>query len=392
MLSKYFTNLNLVHALIFILFAGTVSVYASIFGFLSPDSIVYLDMASSFNCSVRSEFFTGFPCGYPLLISLIDVLTFSINIVTISKILNLLLLLASYLLIASITNNLILKTILFLNPISLYLSSWTWSENLFFLSFYGTIYSLVNISNQKKPNSIYFLSLLFFLILGCSSRYFFGPFCVVIFISIGLSFSWKMAFRCLPYFIIACLFFVSYQFINLNYPEYTSWNLNNYATESFSYLLYKFTENTLQNLFLLLISASVFIYFSYSKTKDNHQILTNPSDKKIIEMLFYSGLGYLTLIFFLRTYFSFDIYDTRLTGLGCILIFSSLLLKILDKNKIRIRFSLKSLVFIGIISFVLHQKHWDVIKPVLDGNYQKPIGYYKLKSGTQHPKKSNDND
>ncbi len=392
MFVKTISRQSLVHGSIVLLFFVAATFYSSIFGFLSPDSIVYLDMASSFSsgfiCSVRSEFFTGFPCGYPILIAFFDFITFSFNLVTASKLTNLFLLISSYLLIASITENLILKTILFLNPITLYINSWTWSENLLFISFFGIIFSLLKIVNQEKSNSVYFLSLLFFLILGCSSRYFFGPVCVMIFLSISLSFGWKMAIKCLPYFIIAGLFFLGYQLINLSYPEYTSWNLSERAVEPFSFLIYKFLENSLQNIVLLLIPSLIFVYFSYSSSKDGYQIFKNSSDKNIIKMLLFCGLGYLSLMFCLRLFYSFDIYDSRLTGFGCLLVFTSLLILILDRYKVSLRFSLKALILLGIISFALHQKHWIILEPLTNGNYQKPIDYYLLKSGTQHMPKS----
>ena len=110
MFVKTISRQSLVHGSIVLLFFVAATFYSSIFGFLSPDSIVYLDMASSFSsgftCSVRSDFFT-FHCGYPILIAFFDFITFSFNLVTASKLTNLFLLISSYLLIASITENLI---------------------------------------------------------------------------------------------------------------------------------------------------------------------------------------------------------------------------------------------------------------------------------------------
>jgi hypothetical protein len=315
-------------------------------GYISPDSWVYLHLAQSISMgkgiALNDGYFSIFPAGYPLLIALIS--GFSSNIyalITASKLLNFLLALLSYNYAKKIFKNKIFAMLFILSPLYLTIFKFTWSENLFYASIIASIYYLIKLN--EKPCLKYCIYLTLTLILAISSKYFSGPLIFLMFIGYILVYGRKdIVLKFIPFFISGFIF-IAYQLFNKKLTEYSSGMPRIEAAESIKLIFYSFISSSIKLTFSALIPVLLVVFFQKTKYK---------LDKKYLLIIFV-GISYLILHLVVRSLSHYDLFGSRILGLGLLLIVFSLVglifsqFKLNNKIYILIIISIASGFYIG---------------------------------------------
>src|SRR5215813_12568068 len=119
---------------------------AAAFGFLTHDSWNYLLLAQSLRrgegCSIAGAYFSMFPCGYPLALALTAPSADIASLMISSKGTNVILLFFTFLLLRRTFRNVLVPTFVVVNPFTIGLFLYTWSENLFLLACCGSLFAL----------------------------------------------------------------------------------------------------------------------------------------------------------------------------------------------------------------------------------------------------------
>ncbi len=353
------------------------AITAAAFGYITPDSWKYLTLAQALRdgegCSIGGNYFAVFPCGYPSFIAFTAPGSDLASLLIGSKLTNLLLLSSSFwLLIRSFSNHWI-AIVIILNPITIAIFYHTWSENLLLFAIAGSIYSFTQfIKDMNQQRYIVLLAL--FLVIGCSARYFFGPFAFIMFISIWLAYGKTVALRVLPAFIITGLMFLGFQGFNIEMTGFATGQDRIIAPESFTYLLVFFLSSLLRDIILLLVFL-LLIFRSLRKNKSIAIASNNLTDNDVrpYHLVGYMGLGFLLLSFFLRVFAHYNMYSYRTVGYGEVLLMAAMIGLYLRSNQSKI--SVKLIIMIGLFSTIVGQgsgfiKH---LKSVTDGSYTSPL-------------------
>jgi hypothetical protein len=293
---------------------------AALLGFVSPDSWNYVRLAQSIvdgnACEVNGKYFAIFPCGYPITLALTALSNDPTHIIVISKFVNAALLLASFWFFRQLlSERQFFAALIIIAPSTISISHFTWSENLFLLA---TALSLLQVhklaSKQSYANQ---LILLLALLVGISSRYFFGPFAFLIWLSTLLIYGAQAARRTLPVFVIAGLAFVAYYLLNVELTGYVTGMQRIPAPESLTFLIVHFFFTLLRYEippFLL-----VLILF-YLLTRNVLGLEKTSADslrhKKGELLLLATGFSFLVLSFVLRAHTQYDLYGFRTIGYG----------------------------------------------------------------------------
>lgn len=339
-MNNIFKKIDKIDCILF--FSLSVACILSIYGgYISPDSWVYLHLAQSISMgeglTLNNGYFAIFPVGYPLLIALIS--GFSSNIYTLivaSKVLNFILALLSYNYANKIFKNKIIAMLLVLSPLYLTVFKYTWSENLFYASIIPSIYYLIKLN--EKPYIKYCIYLTFFLTLAVSSRYFSGPLIFLIFIGYILVYGRKdLVLKFIPFFISGFIF-IAYQFFNKKLTGYSSGMPRIEAAESIKLIFYSFISSSIKLTFAALIP--IFLIFFLQKIKYKF-------DKKYL-LIFFIGISYLILHLVIRSFSHYDLFGSRILGLGILFVVFSIVSLVFNKfkfnNKIYI-FLIVSIIF-----------------------------------------------
>lgn len=318
------------------LVALTTTMFAIVFGYLSPDSWFYMLIAEGLRhgkgCAMHGAYLGVYPCGYPLALALTAPAADHATLMVSSKITNLLLLTGSFWFTWKASRNILVATTLALNPITLLIALYTWSENLELFCTCGVFYALarLNDSEASRPRigdwkrdilpvirhdlkSQVLLAL--FLTLGCFTRYFFGPFAFLLFVAAWLSYGRMLALRALPAFAVAAIAYAGYQGFNLLMTGYTTGMPRVPAPESAYYIVKTFFDavqhdgmHGLKALAILLVLSWPLIAFTRDRAaKDRHAGAM---------MILYAGIAFIGLAFVLRARTLFDPFDTRTIGFG----------------------------------------------------------------------------
>ncbi|MGZ3305025.1 MAG: hypothetical protein ACXU8U_04110, partial [Asticcacaulis sp.] len=145
---------------------------AIVFGYLSPDSWYYILIAQGLRtghgCAMYGKYLAVYPCGYPAVLALTAPLSNLAAFMVSSKIANLLLLSGSFFLTWKASRNIIVATVVVLNPITLLIFLYTWSENLELFCTCGIAYSLSRLNEGAMRRDYVWLGL--FLLLGVFCR------------------------------------------------------------------------------------------------------------------------------------------------------------------------------------------------------------------------------
>jgi hypothetical protein len=296
-------------------------------GFISPDSWSYLLLAQSLRrgqgCVVGGQYVAIWPCGYPMAIALTAPSADLASLLISSKFTNFILLFSSFLLLANETRNLLVATFIIINPITLSLYQWTWSENLFIFACCGVFFTIARLARGEATyRNVALLGL--FLLIGCLSRYFFGPFAVVAFLAAWLAYGRQLALRALPAFMVAGVFFIAYQAFNASMTGSNTGMERIPAPESLLFLTVEFIRASLHEIAVAGAALIVFLVFSFP------HISFVPCGRPLsVERSAYiyfgiAGAGYLFLAYALRARTQYDLYDTRTIGYGVVFILASL--------------------------------------------------------------------
>ncbi len=329
------------------LVALTTTIFAIVFGYLSPDSWFYMLIAEGLRhgkgCAMHGDYLGVYPCGYPLALALTAPAADHATLMVSSKITNLLLLFGSFWFTWKASRNILVAVTVALNPITLLIALYTWSENLELFCTCGVFYALarVNDAEAARPKivgpfdwrrdtlpfvrhdwkSLVLLSGV--LTLGCFTRYFFGPFAFLLFVAAGLSYGRILALRALPAFAVAAIAYAGYQGFNLLMTGYTTGMPRVPAPESAYLLIKTFSDavrhdgwHVLKAAAILLVLSLPLISFSRAKAAPDRQAGAL--------MILYAGIAFIGLAFVLRVRTLFDPFDTRTIGFGIVFIVAGL--------------------------------------------------------------------
>ncbi len=296
------------------------------FGFVSEDSWNYLYIASSIRngqgCAIDGQYFAIFPCGYPLLLALTAPSTDMVNLIISSKFTNLLLMTASLWLVAKEVSNVVFLTALFVNPVTLHIFEWTWSENLFLFTCCATFFCISRLARGDQ-SSRHLMGLGLALLLGCSSRYFFAPYCVVIFLATYLAYGRQVALKALPAFMLAGVFFLGYLFFNQWMTGFGTGIKRTPASETWSYLTSNFVWAFAKLSLLVFMSILVFFGMSRKLIERSPHADISMDAKRVCIFWASLGLGYLLLAYVLRLRTFFDLFGPRTIGYGVVFLWAA---------------------------------------------------------------------
>jgi hypothetical protein len=284
-----------------------------------------------------------YPCGYPMALALTAPGADHATLMVSSKLTNLLLLTGSFWFTWKASRSVLAASLVTLNPITLLIALYTWSENLELFCTCGVFYALARLSDAEAarpgreapfdwrsdvPAFVRHgwktqLLLAGFLTLGCFTRYFFGPFAFLLFVGVWLSYGRILALRALPAFAVAGLAYAGYQGFNLLMTGYTTGMPRVPAPES-AYLLIKTFGLAVQHdgwhmikaTAILLILGWPLLAFTRSRpATDRHAGAM---------LILYAGIAFIGLAFILRVRTLFDPFDTRTIGFGIVFILAGL--------------------------------------------------------------------
>ena len=322
------------------LVALTTTTFAIVFGYLSPDSWFYILIAEGLRhgkgCAMHGDYLGVYPCGYPLALALTAPAADHATLMVSSKITNLFLLTGSFWLTWKASRNILVATTVVLNPVTLLIALYTWSENLELFCTCGVFYALARLNDAEasrprtdafdwKRDALPFVRhdiksqvlLGAFLTLGCFTRYFFGPFAFLLFVAAWLSYGRMRAARALPAFAVAGIAYAGYQGFNLLMTGYTTGMPRVNAPESAYYLLKTYAGavqhdgwHIIKATVILLVLAWPLVRFTRAKAARDRQAGAM--------MILYAGVAFTILAFVLRARTLFDPFDTRTIGFGLV--------------------------------------------------------------------------
>ncbi|WP_377695024.1 hypothetical protein [Paraburkholderia humisilvae] len=296
--------------------------FAAAFGFLTHDSWNYLLLAQSIKrgegCSIAGSYFAMFPCGYPLALALTAPSADMASLMLSSKVTNVILLFFAFVLLRGTFRNALVPTFVIVNPFTIGLFLYTWSENLFLLACCGTLFALSRAHRRDAPYPYGAIALLtFFLLVGVSSRYFFAPFAGVVFLCVWLAYGWRTALRTLPAFVVAALFFAAYLKFNTVLTGMATGMPRLPAPETPGFLVFRFVRQFAKEVVILGVSVSVLLWLTrkywLERSKDGS---AGESDAPEARLLAFMGAGFLLLAFCLRLRTQYDLYDPRTLSYG----------------------------------------------------------------------------
>jgi hypothetical protein len=306
---------------------GLATGFAIVFGYLSPDSWYYILIAQGLReghgCALYGHYLSAYPCGYPALLALTAPTSDLPVMMVSSKITNLLLMGLSLTCVAAALRHRLAAAFVVLNPITLHLFMYTWSENLLLLCVCATFLALTRLT--EDPTSRKWMALLVVgLIVGCFARYFFGPFAFILFLVAGAVYGRRLAIRVLPAFAVAGLVYLAYQHVNTALTGYPTGMPRLPAPESPTLLVRMFLGAVAELGWTLDIPLLLAIGLSWRQIRFER---TAPPDapSRAAVFLLLAGAGFLLLGFVLRASTYYDSYDERTLGFGVVFVVAGLI-------------------------------------------------------------------
>lgn len=341
---------------IFVILSLTAAL-AVLLGFVSPDSWNYLHLAQSLRlgqgCMVGGEYMAVFPCGYPMAIALMSPSADIVAMVVSSKFANMVLLGSGFVLLAKEMRNILAATLIIINPITLHLYQFTWSENLFLFACCGAFFSIARMA-RDETSRCYVTLLGFFLIVGSLSRYFFGLFAAVIFLATWLAYGQKVAIKAMPAFVGAAVVFLANQQFNEVMTGYGTGMPRIPAPETLLFLTAHFVKALVRDAIYVVAAAALLIGLSFRHISLTDGGLKEGAEKSMYVLLAVCGAGYLLLAYLLRTRTQYDLYGPRTIGYGVVLLIAAFSSYIFRMNSDR-TFPVVGLLAGGLFSAVLSQ-------------------------------------
>jgi hypothetical protein len=307
---------------IFVVLFSSAAIAAAV-GFLTHDSWNYLLIAQSLKrgegCSIAGSYFAMFPCGYPLALAFTAPSSDIASLMISSKATNVLLLFLAFLLLNRTFKNVLVPTFVIVNPFTIALFLYTWSENLFLLACCGCFFALSRAgrSGARYPYGASAL-LTFFLLIGVSSRYFFAPFAAVVFLCAWRVYGSRTALRILPAFVIAALFFAAYLHFNVALTGMATGMPRIPAPESPGFLVFRFVRQMAKEIVILGVSVSALLWLTRKSAwqRSDAGDAGDATDEPEARLLVLAGAGFLLLGFVLRLRTQYDLYDPRTLSYG----------------------------------------------------------------------------
>ncbi len=297
---------------------------AVLFGYISVDSWYYMLLAQALRhgqgCSLHGEYSAVYPCGYPAILALTAPVATPAVMMISSKIVNLLLLAAGFWFVLKASRHVFMAALVILNPVTLIIGMYTWSENLLLFCFCGTVFAISQIHADQRKWAAYAL-LTGFLILGCSARYIFGPFAFLLFLCVWPSFGRQTALRVFPCFCVAGLVFLAYQIFNHEITGFATGMPRVASPEAPLLLIRQFFIALGINGLGVMIAAALLTGISFRQLS---RVRGGESARPAALFITLAGLSFLALAFFLRLRTQFDPYNTRTIGYGIVLIIAGL--------------------------------------------------------------------
>ena len=292
------------------------AVLAVFFGYISIDSWYYMLLAQALRhgqgCSLHGEYSAVYPCGYPALLALTAPVAMPAVMMISSKITNLILLAASFWFILKASRHVFMAALVVLNPVTLIIGMYTWSENLMLFCFCGVVFALsqIHADHRKWAPCI---QLTGFLILGCSARYIFGPFAFLLFLCVWPVFGRQMALRVFPCFCIAGLTFIVWQVFNHEVTGFATGMPRVPAPEAPLLLIRQFLIALGVNGLGVFIAALLLTGISVRQLSRVRE-----GARPVALFITLAGLSFLAQAFALRLRTQFDPYNTRTIGYGIV--------------------------------------------------------------------------
>ena len=344
--------------------------YFNFHGYISPDSGHYLALAEhlkngdGFLISAyefggeKNEFFAIWPVGYPVLITVVSILT-STSVFWASKILNIILIGFLFLLFRSLfKNNAYIYSLIFFFSSYLEVVSFTWSENLFLFSMIFFGYSINTLITSTKSLQTSFVLILLSSVLLFLARYI-GIFSLGVLFWIYIYFSYfnidkKKANVILFVFLFNTFFIFLYLYNNYLQTEFIVGYDRPHSPESnielikmllgalFAELLIPVhTIQSVESKYLSYIFMTFqflivfFIFFKYWK------LINNFLKKKKIPILsvVFSLIGFTYLIFMIISRWNLDMdsFDYRYLSPGMLMLYIAFISYIFQTNSRKIK-------------------------------------------------------
>jgi hypothetical protein len=310
--------------------ALVMTAFAILFGYLSPDSWFYIMIAQGLRqghgCAMHGDYLGVYPCGYPAALALTAPAADYATLMVSSKFTNLMLLAGSFWLTWKASRNVLVATVVTLNPVTLFIALHTWSENLELFCICGVFYALARLNDDPHWRNQVLLGL--FLAAGCFTRYFFGPFAFLLFVAAWLTYgrghglrAW--AIRVLPPFAAAGLAYLGYQGFNLLMTGYPTGMPRAPAPETLYYLTRTFLDVARYDSWNLLVALAILLVLAWPSTRFSRE-KAEPARHAAAMLILYAGLAFTGLAFVLRVRTFFDPFDTRTIGFGLVFIAAGL--------------------------------------------------------------------
>ncbi|MDV6331331.1 hypothetical protein [Asticcacaulis sp. 201] len=309
------------NAIYLVTVAALLAVFAGLailFGYISVDSWYYMlltqALRSGHGCSLHGEYLAVYPCGYPTVLALTAPSTDPAALMISSKITNLILLAASFWLVLKASRNVFLAALVVLNPITLIIGMYTWSENLLLFCFCGIFFAISEIHRDDRQIAGY-AWLAAFLFVGCFARYFFGPFAFILFVCAWIAYGRRTAWRIFPVFCGAGLVFLGYQAFNYLTTGFATGMPRVAAPEAPLLLIRQFLIALGINGLGAVICAVLLVGISFRRVSVA-PMPVHDTQRPAALFITLAGLGFLALAFILRFRTLFDPYNTRTIGYG----------------------------------------------------------------------------
>ena len=348
--------------------------HAALFGFVSPDSWYYVQLARSLRlgegCSVEGHYFAVFPCGYPGALALLTPSTDFATIILSSKLVNAGMLLASFACLRAFVGVGWVAAFIVIAPATLLNATYTWSENLFLLSTSLVLLLIKRLDRSPGIPGVALLALA--LLVGVSSRYYFAPYAFALWVGVLLLYGRRTALWSLPAFVVAAAGYVAYSWFNKTLTGFATGTERYAPAESLSFLISHFLWKigTLDLFSTLAVLATLLLLARRAlQWQPIPQAVRGASRE--LRLIVWAGSAFLLLAFILRLQAQYQLFNTRTIGPGLVLLVAGLagmVVRVAPGKKA----PAVAIVTAGLLSLLI--AHWPTVRTevrtVMAGHYR----------------------
>ncbi|MGN6422084.1 MAG: hypothetical protein ACTHLA_02115 [Asticcacaulis sp.] len=322
------------------------------FGYISVDSWYYMLLAQGLRdghpLQLHGQYMAVYPLGYPALLALTAPLARPEVMMITAKLVNIALLGADAWLIWRASGHVLMATLVAINPVSLVIAMYSWSENLELFAICASLYLIIRLS--EASNRLQLVLLAGALIVGVFARYFFSPFAFLLFIAVLVVFGRKVAWRVFPAFCAAGAVYLAYQGINWAVTGYATGMPRHPAPEASLLLIREFLAAVGWNGLKIAIAAGLLVGIARLGAGAELAGADFGRTRKASALVLGAGLAFLGLAFALRMRTYFDPFNTRTIGYGLVLVAAALVGRWTPAQPGR--FALTALLACGLFSVV----------------------------------------